>query len=343
MVLHESIQEGRKRYCLNKTAITMDRMERFFKIDQLLRSTRRSVPRACFIEALEVSPATFKRDLEYLRERMHAPIEYDSSSRGYRYQPGADFHLPGLWMNEGEIYALLTMQQLLSGLQPGLLNEHIRPIMDRVNKLLDSGNHSAMDVARRIRIISMASRPLSPAHFETVSVAVLNRKRLSMTYYSRASDSETERTVSPQRLIYYRDHWYLDTWCHKRDELRTFAIESIRQANMLDEKARNVSEKILDTELGSGYGIFTGSKTSMATLRFSPMMARWVETEIWHPQQQAVYDSEGYYLLSIPYSDDRELIQDILKYGANVEVLKPAALRRRVQQALMDAVTLYKD
>jgi len=111
----------------------------------------------------------------------------------------------------------------------------------------------------------------------------------------------------------------------------------------MDEKARNVSDKLLDTELGSGYGIFTGSKTRDAVLRFNPMMARWVETEAWHPQQESRYDREGYYLLSIPYADDRELMQDILKYGANVEVLKPAALRQRVQQALIDAATLYED
>ena len=87
----------------------MDKMERFFKIDQILKSSRYSVPKQRFLDELEVSLATWKRDIEYLRDRMHAPIEYDPKTKGYQYTEGSNFELPGLWMNEGEIYALLTM------------------------------------------------------------------------------------------------------------------------------------------------------------------------------------------------------------------------------------------
>ena len=120
-------------YALNKgSPVPMDRMERFFKIDQILKKSRYSVPKNHFLDELEVSVATWKRDLEYLRDRMHAPIEYDPQTRGYRYAEGSDFELPGLWMNEGEIHALLTMQHLIENLQPGMLDEHIMPLMQRI-------------------------------------------------------------------------------------------------------------------------------------------------------------------------------------------------------------------
>ena len=108
----------------------MDRTERFYKIDQLL-SNRKAVSRDVFLEELAVSPATFKRDLEYMRERLHAPIVWDRERRGYRYaspeQNAPAFSLPGLWFNASEIHALLTMQQLLDNIQPGLLEPHIGP------------------------------------------------------------------------------------------------------------------------------------------------------------------------------------------------------------------------
>src|SRR5512134_1305999 len=100
----------------------MDRTERFYKIDRLLHD-RKLVTRPQFLTALGVSPATFKRDLEYMRERLHAPIEWNADLGGYEFGKakgvGPAYELPGLWFNPSEIYALLTMQQLLADLQPG--------------------------------------------------------------------------------------------------------------------------------------------------------------------------------------------------------------------------------
>ena len=122
----------------------MDRTERFHLIDQML-CNRRVVSRAQFLDALEVSPATFKRDLEYLRDRLAAPIVWDRERRGYCYQQGEgeeQFQLPGLWFNTSEIQALLSMDALLENLQPGVLSQHIEPLRSRIRMLLDDGDHS---------------------------------------------------------------------------------------------------------------------------------------------------------------------------------------------------------
>ena len=92
----------------------MDRTERFHLIDQML-CNQRVVNRAQFLETLEVSPATFKRDLEYLRDRLMAPIVWDRERRGYCYQQtdgDTQFQLPGLWFNTSEIQALLSMDSI---------------------------------------------------------------------------------------------------------------------------------------------------------------------------------------------------------------------------------------
>ncbi len=179
------------------------------------------------------------------------------------------------------------MQQLLADVQPGLLEPHIEPLRSRIRKLLDGDDHSADEVQRRIRVLSMAARSVTPRFFEAVSSALLSRRRLQLVHYSRERDEETEREVSPQRLVHYRDNWYLDAWCHLRRALRSFAVDGFRRVSVSTKQAREVSAEILDGELGGGYGIFAGADTQTAILRFSPRRARWVANEQWHPKQHS--------------------------------------------------------
>lgn len=324
----------------------MDRTERFYKIDQLI-SERKLVSFAEMQETLEVSPATLKRDIQYLRDRLNCPLIWDSEARGYRYEtsaahPGSQFELPGLWFNATEIHALLTMQHLMANLDKGgLLSPHIQPLMARLNGLLGTADNTAEEVRKRVRIIGAAARRMHLSHFETVGSALLRRKRLLITYHARGTDSVTEREVSPQRLVFYRENWYLDAWCHLRRGLRNFSVDAIQKAEILEKSARDVPEKTTDEVLGSGYGIFAGTKVQWAKLRFNPERARWVAYEQWHPRQKGTLNDDGSYLLEIPYADDRELTMDILKYGPDVEVLGPASLRKRVQELLRQAGERY--
>jgi predicted DNA-binding transcriptional regulator YafY len=319
----------------------VDRTERFYKIQQLI-NRHKVVPARRFRDELEISPATFKRDLEYLRSRLNIPIIWDREANGYRYDPQAALHeLPGLWFNAQEIHALLTMKHLLENLEPGLLGPHVEPLLDRLSAAIGSGKHPAAEVQKRIRILQMARRSLPLKHFEMAARGLLERRRLRIVYYNRSRGDETTREVSPQRLVHYRENWYLDAWCHLREDIRSFAVDAIRVAEIMPQAAIEVPARQLDEVLASGYGIFSGRHTQRARLRFSPLRARWVASEQWHPAQRAEFDADGSYLLEIPYSDDRELIMDILKYGPDVEVLDPPALRQRVQAALAETLQRY--
>lgn len=322
----------------------MDRTERFYRMLKLLES-RRVVSRDTFMDDLGVSRATFKRDLEYLIDRLKAPIIYDRGLHGYRLDnpPGAKrFELPGVWFSASEAHALLTAHYLLDQLQPDLFKPYIDALSVRIRALLDSGDHSADEIRHRIRVLPQAARTVASQHFETVSSAVLGRKRLRIRYYSRSQDEETEREVSPQRLVHYRDNWYLDAWCHLRKAVRTFSLDGVRDAERLEDKAKDISDAELDRVLGSGYGIFSGEKTDTAVLRFSPERARWVASEQWHPKQKGRFEADGYYVLEIPYSDPREILMEILRNGKEIEVLAPAALREQVSNMLAQAARQYQ-
>ena len=287
-------------------------------------------------ESLEVSLATLKRDIQYLRDRLNAPIIWDRDAGGYRYEKdsapaGSQFELPGLWFNASEIHALLTMQHLLATLdQSGLLGPHIQPLMARLNGLLGSADNAGEEIRKRVRIIGAGARRMQLHHFEKVGSALLQRKRLHITYRARGKNEVTEREISPQRLVHYRENWYLDAWCHLRRELRSFAVDSVIKADLLHSAAKPISEKTLDDILGTGYGIFSGKKVQWAKLKFNAERARWVAQEQWHPKQKSKMEADGSYLLQIPYSDDRELVMDILRHGAAVDVLAPPKLRERI-------------
>ncbi|MEQ1813034.1 MAG: WYL domain-containing protein [Candidatus Nitrotoga sp.] len=281
---------------------------------------------------------------------LHAPIEYDRSRNGYHYAPtdGKIFELPGLWFSETELYALLTTQQLLAHVQPGLLDTQLKPVKERIEQILAAGNLGkrhlgSEEISKRVRILRMTGRNVALECFQTVTGALLQRSSLYISYHGRGNDRTSSREISPQRLIHYRDNWYLDAWCHTRNALRSFAVERITVARALPQRCRDVPEKQLDAHYASSYGIFAGESKHTAVLRFTLERARWVADEHWHPQQQGCTLKDGSYELRIPYADPRELVMDILKHGAEVEVIAPAELRREVLEHLCQAAAKYTE
>ena len=321
----------------------MDRTERFYKIDQLLKDGR-PVPFRRLAEILDVSDATLKRDILYMRDRFNAPIEYDREANGYRFgktRSGPRYELPGLWFNASEVFALLTTLRLLGDLQPGLLGDHVSALVDRLKAIAEEGDHSWKEIEKRIRIFHPERRSGDVAHFSTIAAGLLKRRRLAIRHYHRAEDRMTDREVSAQRLVHYRDNWYLDAYCHLREGIRSFAVDAIRSVELKGTRAKEVPAAELDAYLAAGYGIFAGAELQWATLSFSPTAARWVSTQSWHPEQRSRVESDGRYVLELPYAHDRELIMDILKFGADVEVVAPADLRERVVKALNQALQVY--
>jgi predicted DNA-binding transcriptional regulator YafY len=149
-----------------------------------------------------VSRATLNPDLLYMRDRLHAPIEYDHEANGHRFgkpRTGPGYELPGLWFNATEIHALLTTLHLLTSLQPGLLDGQVQLIVKRL------GAAAAITPGGRSKSAS-ASFNRSGA----IAAALLKPTRLLIRHYNRREDRETEREVSRRRLVHFRDNWHLD-------------------------------------------------------------------------------------------------------------------------------------
>lgn len=325
----------------------MSKTDRVYKIEMLIRS-RGHLSFRDLLDELEVSPATLKRDLEFLRDRLGAPIEYDRDLNAYRF--GADYRgqkheLPGLWFNERELYSLLMAHQLLSELDTeGVISRHLHPLLERIHQMLGSSDIDATALMRRVKIVSPAKRPVPGPFFERVAEALLQRRRLHMRYLTRGRRAVSERAVSPQRLVHYRSTWYLDAWCHQRERLLRFALDAIESAQVLDEKAREIPMRQVQAEMDAGYGIYAGSQPQWALLRFDAQAAQWASREHWHPQQQGRWLGEpghSAWELRLPYVDETELVMDVLRQGPEVQVIEPPSLRDRVRQRHAAAAALY--
>ena len=319
----------------------MTKTARVYKIEMLIRN-RGHISFQALLDELEVSPATLKRDLDYLKDQLGAPIEYDRFLNGYRFGEeyrGQKHELPGLWFSERELYSLLMAHQLLSELDSeGVISRHLQPLLDRIHQMLGTSDTEAKALLKRVKIIGSAKRPVSSQFFELIGEALLKRRRLHMRYLTRGRGEVSERDVSPQRLVHYRNTWYVDAWCHTREKLLRFALDAIEHAETLDTRAKDVSLKQVEAEMDGGYGIYAGAKPSWVTLAFSPQAAQWVSREEWHPDQRGKWLDDGRFQLEVPYTDPNELAMDILRHADQVSITADSGaiketVRKRTQQA----------
>ncbi|WP_395685802.1 helix-turn-helix transcriptional regulator [Caenimonas koreensis] len=203
---------------------------------------------------LAISPATFKRDLVKLREQMHVPVRFDRATGRYRIElaePAAA--MPALWFSADEVLGLLTMQRVLAELAPGTLGAKLRPLGDRLNQLMATSGLPEHAVANRLHVVPPEERGPAPALFVAAASATLARKRMKVTHSDRQTGEVQECEISPQRLVHYRDNWYIDAWCHQQESLRSFPVSWLGTAQAMDEDAIDIEPEVVAQKLGPKY------------------------------------------------------------------------------------------
>lgn len=320
----------------------MDRYERILAIHRTLKSARYPVALKKLMDDTGSSRATVYRDIAFLRDALGAPIESEGEGAvHYDSSEGERFELPGLWLNSDELHALLAAHQLLAGSGTDVLSSALAPLKGRIDSLLAQQAGGKRWPVERVRVLSSGVRRMDEHAFRVVASTVLERRELGFDYRARSTDQPTKRRVSPQRLTHYRDNWYLDAWDHEREAMRSFAVDRISGARALDAVARDLPDDDLNQHLASSYGIFSGAPKAWATIVFSAKAARWVADEQWHSKQEGRFLPDGRYALRIPYSNSKELLMDVLRYGTDAEVTEPPALREQIRTLLQLALASY--
>ena len=318
----------------------MDHFDQVHQIYQMLKQSRLPVSKKTLQEKLEVSASTVKNRIGELRDRYDAPIVYCRKHKGY-YFSDDKYELHGIWFSQNELLALLTLEQQLETLEPGLISEQLRLSKQKISKLIQQ-KAPQQQLDKRLRILSIHNKTLAPDIFTDLTRATLHRKRVDIHYQRHSDQQRSQRVISPQRLVYYKANWYVDAWCHHKKQLRTFAIDGILTLKVCDENAKDVPEQQLEQITSPSYGIFAGNQVKRARLIFSEPASHWVAKEKWHSKQQGEWLDAQRYQLIIPYQRDEELLMDILKYGEWVKIEEPATLQHKIRQKIAAMQKIYQ-
>lgn len=294
----------------------------------LMRKRKRGLRRKDLELRWSCSAATVRRVVQEAKDEFGLPIFYDPSQGAYLCDTELAVELPGLWFGDEELAALLGLSHWLDAQASGILRDLLDPLRARIESMLHDREIRFADWRERIRFLPMAARAVQPGLLPPVARAVLDRKRLAFAYKGVHAAGYTQREVSPQALVRYRDNWLLDAFCHKQNALRSFALSRMKDARVLPQSASEIPRKELDRHFAEAYGIFAGRARYKASLVFEGLAARLVEGESWHPEQKLHALPGGKVRLEFPCGDLRELVRDLMRYADEVTVDGPERLRK---------------
>lgn len=306
--------------------------ERFLWFDSRVR-------KACYPNAgslareFEITVKTAQRSIETFRDRYRAPLEYDGRRRGYYYED-PDYQLPVIRLSDTELLALLVSRKLLGDASAGALGEQLGRVVKRLGKLLSEHLPGELDPETAFSFRWTSVTPCAPDLFRQVVTALGACRPLSFRYYSPHTDRFTTRTVEPHHLTHYQGAWHLVAWCRLREDWRDFVLARMDQGRIEPGAFERRDPAQWRPFLEASFGIFHGREAFPVSLRFAPELARWARGQTWHPRQQIEPLESGELILTLPVAHPTELIMEVLKYGARVEVLAPAWLRRQVQEEI---------
>ncbi|RJP47103.1 MAG: WYL domain-containing transcriptional regulator [Desulfobacteraceae bacterium] len=313
--------------------------ERFIWFHEQIKAGR--YPNAPHLaDHFEVSLRTAKRHIEFMRDRLGAPLVYKGARRGYGYDD-ASFELPLMPVTPEEVLSVLIARTLLSKTAGGVISEAMRRFG---LKLLDQAARFGWEPERLDEIFSAAGHGFSPvpaAVFQAATRSLLDRKPLAFTYTSPQDEIPVNRVVEPHHLQYYMGSWVLIARCRLRDDFRMFYLSRMSNWKMLPDTFIPLPKDAWQSHVKGSFGIFQGREKTPVTLRFTPFRARWIRKQTWHPDQTLRDAADGGVELSFPVADFREVKMMILQFGADVEVVSPAALRTEIADEIRKMTRIY--
>lgn len=283
-------------------------------------------------EHFEMSPATSKRDINYLRDRLCAPLAFDSKKNGFYYEEG--FHLP-FEESPRIIFLLAMLNKLADEAGLGELQE-VRQLEQRLSTMISPDYGTVID---SLHCLWIEIESIDHRIFEIIIEAVVKKQLLTLQYGS-IGGKPTTRTVAPLQIINYQGRWYFYAFCCMRQENRLFHIGRVQSAELTNQDIP--ADISLDPKvIGLSFGIFQGKPRYTAEILFTSIAAELVKNQRWHKDQEIKLVDEGL-LLRLPVSDDRELTMKILQYGAMARVLSPPELIKRLQEEIIAMADNYQ-
>ncbi len=290
----------------------------------------------------EVAAKTAQRDIAFMRDRLHAPLEYVPTRRGYRYENDS-YELPSLWLKENEVMSLLVSARLASTVPDSALKDSLHKILNRILSLHAPSAPFSLDaLSRKISVKNIEYCRTDETIFHHVLDALIYARSLTIRYYSPHNDEATTRDILPLHLLHYMGTWHLIAHCALKNGLRDFVLSRIRDINPSTFTIASVPTASVKDYIRKNFGIMTGTGTFEVCLKFSSAVSPWLAEQVWHPAQQMYWENDKTLRLTFPVADFREVKREILRYGAHVEVVSPKALREEVKREIKKMKYIYR-
>lgn len=286
----------------------------------------------------EISRRQASREIEFMRLFLGAPIEYSPEKNGYLYSDDT-FQLPGAWVSEEEVVSLVVARRLAAALPDRGLKNRFDAFLRKVGGDMDL---DLLKLEEKVSLKNVRYGRVEPDVFLAVLRALARGRRLAIDYSPASALSPSRREVDPLHLLVYMGNWHLIAWCHQRRAVRDFLLARMQGAAVLAEPLANPvqAEEIRD-KLDQHYGIFFDGPERRVVLHFSPAAARRVRDQVWFPGQKIDERPDGSLRLEFPVADLREVLRDILPFGADVEALAPPELRKMLAAVIAEMAGVY--
>lgn len=289
---------------------------------------------------LEVSAKTVMRDVEFMRDRLGLPLEYDAVKHGFHYTaPVRDF--PMMKVSQGEVAALLLAQKSLEQFRGTTFERPLAAAFRKLSHSLGGDMEVAWhELEQALSVRSSGAGLADMQVFDALAKAVMDGAEVSFAYHKLAGEKSEPRTVQPYHLGCIENQWYLFAHDADRGAVRTFALPRIRSVEKTGGKFRRPKDFSLAKILEGSFAVFEGGRTDKVRIRFTGVAARLVGERVWHASQKLTSGKSGLVLeMRVGLSPD--LRQWILGWGAEAEVLEPPDLRRDLAAAAMNTARVY--
>jgi proteasome accessory factor B len=321
-------------------ALTRPPMERMWRIHQILSGG--AYPNCTGLSAeLEVSAKTVMRDVEFMRDRLGLPLEYDAVKHGFRYTaPVRDF--PTMKVSQGEVAALLLAQQSLEQFRGTPFERPLTGAFRKLSQSLGGDMEVAWHELEQALSVRRSGVGLADMQvFDALAKAVTDREEIEFSYHKLAGEKPEKRTVRPYHLGCIEDQWYLFGHDAARGAIRTFALPRVRAVERTGGKFRRPKDFSVGKLLEGSFAVFEGRHAKPVKILFRGVAARLVAERSWHPSQK-IKPQVKHAELTMRVGLSPDLVQWILGWGGEAEVLAPAELRQRVARAAAGAAAVYR-
>jgi proteasome accessory factor B len=284
-------------------------------------------------DELEVSAKTIQRDIDFMRDRLGLPIEYDQLHFGFVYtEPVTSF--PSIEVSEGEIVALFVAQKALAQYHGTSFEKPLRSAFQKIaDGLKDRVSFSWDDLESVISFRGIGATVADLELFEAVSTAVLRSQEITFEYSKLGSSGYETRRVQPYHLGCIDQQWYLFAHDLAREQLRTFALPRMRKVASTRIRFRRPADFSITDHLSDSFGVFSGKAKHRVSIHFDAFAARLVSERQWHPSQKISRLPGGEMELTMTLGSLEEVERWILSWGEHARVLEPVELKRRLRRA----------